>query len=53
MRDIFNILLLTLAIIYTLILSIFGGDEVNYLQNIVMYLIPIANTVVFNNNKRR
>ena len=53
MRDTFNMILLTLAITYTLILSIFGGDAVNYLQNIVMYLIPIANTLVFNNNKRR
>ena len=53
MRDTFNIILLFLAIIYTLLLSVFGGDVVNYLQNIVMYLIPIANTVVFNNTKRR
>ena len=53
MRDTFNIIFLFLAIIYTLLLSVFGGDVVNYLQNIVMYLIPIANTVVFNNTKRR
>ena len=53
MRDTFNIIFLFLAIIYTLLLSVFGGDVVNYLQNIVMYLIRIANTVVFNNTKRR
>ena len=53
MRDAFNMTLLFIAIIYTLMLSVFGGDAVNYLQNIVMYLIPIANTVVFNNNNRR
>ena len=49
----FNFILLGMAVLYTLLLTIFGGDAVDYLQNIVMYLIPIANTVVLNNNNWR
>lgn len=49
----FNFILLGMAVLYTLLLTIFGGDAVNYLQNIVMYLFPIANTVVLNNNNGR
>ena len=49
----FNFILLGMAVLYTLLLTIFGGDAVDYLQNIVMYLIPIANTIVFKNNNWR
>ena len=49
--EIFNFILLGMAVLYTLLLTIFGGDAVNHLQNIVMYLVPIANTVVLNGSR--
>ena len=49
----FNFILLGMAVLYTLLLTVFGGDAVDYLQNIVMYLLPIANTIVFKNKTRR
>ena len=48
-----NFILLGMALLYTLLLTVFGGDAVDYLKNIVMYLFPIANTVVLNNNNGR
>ena len=47
----FNFILLGMAVLYTLLLTIFGGDTMDYLKNIVMYLFPIANTVVLNGSR--
>ena len=47
----FNFILLGMAVLYTSLLTIFGGDAVDHLKNIAMYLIPIANTVVLNGSR--
>ena len=50
---ILNITLLGMAVIYTLMLTLFGGDVINYLQNIVMYLFPITNKIILDDKTGR
>lgn len=47
----FNFILLGVAVLYTLLLTVFGGEAVDHLKNIAMYLFPIANTVVLNGSR--
>lgn len=52
---IFNNVLLVLAFIYSLLIVIIGGSVADYLINIILFLMPIAVTVVVdprNKNKR-